>query len=42
MSVNADYWDDADMKSVISYLRSNKCLNVPDDLRSVLGMNRGG
>lgn len=36
-----DLWAEADMESVIRYLRSNKKLNVPNHLREVLGMNRG-
>jgi len=35
-----DEWTDADMASVIRYLRGNKHLNVPNDLRECLGMNK--
>jgi len=35
-----DPWADADMASVIQYLRANKKLNVPQDLREILGMNK--
>ena len=34
-----DDWLDADMESVIQYLRSNKKLRVADDLRRILRMN---
>lgn len=40
MSSSIDAWDDADMKSVITYLRRNAKLMVPDDLRVSLGMNQ--
>ena len=39
MSTPIDPWMDADMESVVKYLRSNKRLAVPQELRSVLGMN---
>lgn len=35
-----DPWSDADMKSVIFYLRANKKLDVPEAWRSILGMNK--
>lgn len=35
-----DPWQDADMESVLQYLRSNKALRVPDEWRIVLGMNK--
>ena len=34
-----DDWLEADMESVIQYLRSNKKLRVADDLRRILRMN---
>ena len=35
-----DSWDDADMRSVLFYLRQNKHLNVPPAFREILGMNK--
>lgn len=40
MSEPLDEWKDADMASVIRYLRGSKGLNVPNDLREALGMNK--
>lgn len=40
MSSPIDAWGDADMESVIRYLRGNTKLRVPDDLRVSLGMNQ--
>lgn len=40
MMVSPDLWEDADMASVIYYLRGNKALQVSPDLRCVLGMNK--
>ena len=39
MSTPSDQWMDADMESVVKYLRGNKKLAVPQELRSILGMN---
>lgn len=35
-----DEWKDADMESLICYLRGNKSLHVPDDIRKALNMNK--
>ena len=40
MTEPLDEWVDADMQSVIRYLRGNKHLNVPAEVRHVLGMNK--
>ena len=40
MAEPSDDWLDADMESVVQYLRSNKKLRVADDLRRILRMNR--
>lgn len=40
MSEPLDEWKDADIASVIRYLRGSKGLNVPNDLREALGMNK--
>ncbi len=37
---DTDAWSDADMESVITYLRGNRHLNVPCELRKVLGMDK--
>ena len=39
MSFTSDYWSEADMESVVKYLRGHKSLNVPPDMREALGMN---
>lgn len=31
-----DMWEDADMESVIRYLKGNKCLLIPAEFRSTL------
>ena len=38
MSQTSDYWSDADLDSVIHYLRRNKRLNVPEEVKTVLGL----
>ena len=38
MAKTDDYWSDADMVSVIRYLRRNKALQVPDEIKPLLGM----
>lgn len=40
MKEDLDLWCDADMSSVLCYLRGNKKLRVPEELRSILGMNK--
>ena len=35
-----DVWEDADMQSVILYLRGNRHLNVPREIRTVLAMDK--
>ena len=40
ISNSFDPWVDADMASVVQYLRANKRLHVPQDLREILGMNK--
>ncbi len=40
ISSTYDAWDDADMRSVLSYLRRNKHLNVPPAFREILRMNK--
>ena len=40
MKDSFDAWPDADMDTVIQYLRANKHLNVPDEIRQILGMNK--
>ena len=35
-----DTWEDADMESVVMYLRGNRHLHVPSEIRNVLGMNK--
>lgn len=42
ISSTYDAWDDADMRSVLFYLRGNKHLNVPPAFREILGMNKWG
>ena len=38
--METDLWVDADMESVVMYLRGNRHLNVPNEIRAVLSMNR--
>ena len=40
MLLDSDAWDDADMASVIQYVRGNRKLNVPPKIREVLRMNK--
>lgn len=40
MAEPLDWWEDADLPSVLTYLRGNKSLNVPSAWRSILGMNK--
>ena len=40
MLLDSDVWADADMASVIKYLRGNRKLNVPPKIREVLCMNK--
>lgn len=40
MRVDSDVWADADMASVIRYLRGNRNLNVPQEIRQVLCMDK--
>ena len=35
-----EVWEDADMQSVILYLRGNRHLNVPGEIRTVLAMDK--
>lgn len=37
---DTDVWKDADMESVVMYLRGNRHLHVPSEIRMVLGMNK--
>ena len=37
---DTDAWKDADMESVVLYLRGNRHLHVPSEIRTVLGMNK--
>lgn len=37
---DTDAWSDADMESVITYLRGNRHLNVPSEIRKALGMDK--
>lgn len=37
---DTDTWSDADMESVITYLRGNRHLNVPSEIRKALGMDK--
>lgn len=37
---DADIWGDADMASVMTYLRSSTLLNVAPPVREALGLNR--
>ena len=37
---DSDVWEDADMQSVIFYLRGNRHLNVPPEIRTVLAMDK--
>ena len=39
MAEPLDEWEDADLPSVLTYLRGNKSLNVPRMWRSILGMD---
>ena len=36
---DSDIWTDADLESVVTYLRGSKGLCVPEDLRVALGMS---
>ena len=38
--METDLWADADMESVVMYLRGNRRLNVPNDIRTVLNMSK--
>ena len=40
MAEPLDDWDDADLPSVLTYLRGNKSLNVPPVWRFILGMDK--
>ena len=40
MRVDSDVWADADMASVIRYLRGNQKLRVPQEIRQVMCMDK--
>ena len=39
LKADEDLWQDADMESVVAYLRASSSLVVPPAIRSVLGMD---
>lgn len=40
MMLDSDLWADADMDSVVTYLRGGRNLNVPPAIRQVLAMDK--
>ena len=40
MAEPLDEWEDADLPSVLTYLRGSKSLNVPPVWRSILGLDK--